>query len=514
MNLSAKSRILIMVCAAVASGVPGMLTRGHVSSAQAQPAAADKLKAAQDAFDAAQVSYLAGKFDEAAQGFQDAYAAKQFPQFLYNVGASFHMKGKKSSDVAAYEKAVEFYKKYLSEDPTAADKARVEKAIGVIGAEIKRIKDAGVPVANGSGSGSGSATPPPAPSAEIQSLGDVKVRGLVVIESEPANATIYLDDKKKGPLNVTPWSGSLEGEHKLIIEKRGYKIVETRLSADPSKLLVIKAVMAEDDYLGWVEIKSNVPGADIFLDDKSVGAIGKTPFSGNFKPGKHTLWIATDGYDEFKQEIDVIAGETAEIKAQLTGAPVGKLDVRGYGIEDASIYVDGKVLCERGPCLKSVKEGPHEISIRRGGYKTYNRRITIAARTETSLKVALSKEPSRSDAVVAYVLAGAFVGGGAYFGLQANKIAKDLKADIAAGTPPVDSGDPRLGWGFSLNNGKFNSVVADSLFAIGGITALTAIYYTFRDKGSPSTALVDVRALALTPVVGPSYAGLNMEVHW
>ncbi|HPH68475.1 MAG TPA: PEGA domain-containing protein, partial [Kofleriaceae bacterium] len=172
------------------------------------------------------------------------------------------------------------------------------------------------------------------------------------------------------------------------------------------------------------------------------------------------------------------------------------------------------ILCERGPCLKSVKEGSHEVSIRRDGYKPYTRRITVGAKTETSIKVGLAKEPSRTDAIVAYVLAGAFAGGGAYFGLRANSIADELKKDIAAGNPPVDSGDPRLGWGFSLNNGKFNSVMADSLFAIGGITAITAIYYTFRDKGAPSTALVDVRALALTPSVGPSYAGLNMEVRW
>src|SRR5205807_709060 len=149
------------------------------------------------------------------------------------VGASFHSKGKKSSDPAAYEKAVEFYKRYLSEEPQATDKAKVEKAIGVLEDEIKRLK-APVPSV---GSGSGSAA---APSQEVQQLGDVKVRGLVVIESEPQNATIYLDDKKNGPFKPTPWSGSLDGEHKIIIEKRGYKVAESTISADPSKLFVLR----------------------------------------------------------------------------------------------------------------------------------------------------------------------------------------------------------------------------------------------------------------------------------
>src|SRR5512140_2557228 len=121
---------------------------------------ADALKKAQTSFDTAQSDYLAGKFDEAAAGFQEAYAARPFPQFLYNVGASFHMKGKKASDVAAYTKAVEFYKRYLAEEPNASDKTKVEKAIGVLEAEIVRLKQASASTGSGSGAGSGSAAAP------------------------------------------------------------------------------------------------------------------------------------------------------------------------------------------------------------------------------------------------------------------------------------------------------------------------------------------------------------------
>src|SRR6201995_4686190 len=88
-------------------------------SAHAQPA--DALRKAQTAFDQAQQDYVACKYDEAAREFEDAYSHRDFPQFLYNVGASYHMKGKKTSDVAAYQKAVDAYRKYLSADPQAAD---------------------------------------------------------------------------------------------------------------------------------------------------------------------------------------------------------------------------------------------------------------------------------------------------------------------------------------------------------------------------------------------------------
>jgi len=488
-----QSRVLFVVWMAISALA--------IRPAHAQPA--DALKKAQSAFDQAQVNYLAGKYDEAAQGFMDAYAARAFPQFLYNVGASFHMKGKKASDPDAYQKAVDAYRKYLTEDPQATDKAKVEKAIGVLEAEIKRLKETPA-----TGATAGSAEPAAAPSQEVQQLGDVKVRGIFVIESDPSNATIYLDDKRKGPFATTPWSGTLEGDHKVIVEKRGYTVIEKAVSADPSKLFVLSASMSQQSFLGWVEISSNVPGADIFIDDKSVGAVGRTPLSQNIKPGKHTFWISTDGYDEYKQEIDVIANEVTPIKATLKGSPVGKLNVTGLGIEDATITVDGQVLCERGPCLKSVQQGEHTVSVTRPGFKSYARRITIQAKTETQLRITLSPTPSRSDAIVAYILAGGFAGGGIFLGLQANKYRDDLKKEIAAGNPPPDSNDPRF------SKGKIFAIAADATFVVAGITALTAVYYTFREKGAPSTGLIDVRALALRPEIGPGYAGLGMGVSW
>jgi TolA-binding protein len=84
---------LLAVCAALALVSPRAFAQSD-----------DTLTKAQASFDQAQQDYMQGKYDEAAQGFQ-AYAARRFPQFLYNVAASFHMKGKQTSDVEAYKKA-------------------------------------------------------------------------------------------------------------------------------------------------------------------------------------------------------------------------------------------------------------------------------------------------------------------------------------------------------------------------------------------------------------------------
>jgi len=459
------------------------------------------LKKAQDAFDQAQVQYIQGNYDAAADGFKAAYEARAFPQFLYNIGAAYHMKGKKVGDAEAYGKAVEYYKRYLTEDPQASDKVKVEKSIKVLEAEIERLKTAPPPA-------EGTPTEQPKPSEEVQKLGDVKVRGLIVIESEPQGASIYLDGKEKGEFGKTPWSGTLEGAHQYLIEKRGHKSTEGEIQADPSRLFVLKAVLAEEDYLGWVEIKSNVPGAEVFVDDKAVGAIGKTPYSGNFKPGKHTFWVSADGYDEFSTEVEVIAGEAHDVNAALKGSPVGYLNLRGAGIEKSEILVDGKVLCERGPCRKPIKEGQHTVTVRRPGYKSYTARVDIQARTEISIRTQLAKKPGRGDAIAAYVVSGVFVGAGVYLGLQAKSLENELQDEIAAGNPPPDPDDPRF------TRGKIYAIAADGAFAVSGIVALTAIYYTFREKGAPSTGQIDVRAIALQPQIGPGYAGLGMEMHW
>ena len=63
--------------------------------------------------------------------------------------------------------------------------------------------------------------------------------------------------------------------------------------------------LSEEHFLGWVEVASNVAGADVFLDRKEIGAIGRTPYTGHVKPGKHTIWLERVGYAPVRKEIEV-----------------------------------------------------------------------------------------------------------------------------------------------------------------------------------------------------------------
>ncbi len=436
------------------------------------------LQKAQALYNDATAALAAKKYDDAADGYKKAYDAMPIVDLLYNIGATYHLKARESSDVAAYELAQQYYGKYLEAAPASADKPDIDKRLEVIIAEIARLKAAPPP----------EGTPPPPPPPEATAV-VVKPRSLVVIETEPQGANIYLDDKTAGVFAQSPWSGALDGQRKVIIEKRGYKSKESTVVPDPNRLVVLQVVLSEEDYLGWVEIKSNVPGASIFADDRSVGAIGVTPFSGNFKPGKHSIWISADGYDDFHQDIEVVAGEAGEVDAQLSGAPVGYLNIRATSTGTTRVSADGARLCDQVPCREPLREGKHKIVLSRGGYKPYRATLDFQARTEVTLRPNLVKKPGRGDAVTAYVFAVLLAGGGTAAYLYADKL---------------QIGDSQFG------NKKYIQYGAYGGWGLGGLIGLTAIYYTFRDKGPPSTATIDMRSLALSPAAGPGYAGLDL----
>ncbi len=329
----------------------------------------------------------------------------------------------------------------------------------------------------------------------------------MVIESNPTGATIYLDSKKNKPFATTPWSGSIEGSHTIHVAIEGYKPLQHKYTANPDQLVVLKSAHSEEDYLGWVKIESNIPEADIYIDDKTVGARHKTPWGGNIEPGKHKIWVTKAGYDEYFVEVDVGRGKTHKIKAKLSGADAGYINIRG-NVQNVTVVLDGEVVCPRGPCREPVSVGTHTVVLKRSGYKSYKRKFHMQSKTEMTINPRLMEKPFRTDALVSYIVAAGFVTGGFLTRKQALSVRDDIQADIDAGMPPPDAGDSRF------TTAKIWSASSDALYGLGAITFLGAIYYTFREKGPPSTAKTDVQAIAVNPQVSPGYAGLGMEVSW
>jgi hypothetical protein len=98
------------------------------------------------------------KYAQALQEFEQAYLAKQDPSFLYNIAQCHRLMGNRVE-------AVRFYKRYLNDAPTAANRPVAEKHIrdleSALGAEELTGAHPAAPPAPGPGTPAGSAPPPP-----------------------------------------------------------------------------------------------------------------------------------------------------------------------------------------------------------------------------------------------------------------------------------------------------------------------------------------------------------------
>jgi tetratricopeptide (TPR) repeat protein len=454
--------------------LPCALALASVVTAVALPRAAHAqdqgLEQARREFERGNVLFEKGDFQGAADAFMAAYQAKSFPAFLYNAAVCYE----KQKDL---KQAVELFKRYLKEEPKASDRADVEKRIKALEDEIQR--QAAPPTTQPDGT----ATPPPA--APV--LPAIKPKGLVVIDSKPQGATIYLDSKKGGALGETPWSGSLEGDHTIIIENKGYKTEKKKISPRSDKFIELYFALSTEQYLGWIEVKSNVPGSDVFIDSKDVGAVGKTPYMGNIQPGKRKIWVVKEGYTEVEQTVNIEAGKAHNVSVKLEEAAVGfvRIAVNETGT-GARVKLDGKEVCAKAPCRFQAPEGNRTISVSRGGKKTMAKNVTIVKRTETTLTVKLAPKPSRGDAFWPFFFSAALAGGG-YYGLTV----------LAEDETDQDKKD-------IYTYGSYGA------FGASGLFFLTGCWYLIRDKGPPSTATVQSRDVSWAPSVGPGFAGVTL----
>jgi len=505
---------------------------------RAEEATPDKaLNDAKEAFETAQTFFVRGEYDTAALKFLEAYNKKPYPAFLFNVAVSYE-KAKQ------LEKAKEYFERYLKDDPNASDAAQVRLRLDVIGKllappppppPIAAPPTPGAPSGTPPAPGAAPATPsapgatptpgasapeagaaapaagtpaaPGAPAAPLPSpvlpvLPDIDTKGLVVIDSKPQGATIYLNDKRSGPFGQTPWHGSLESKPvRLILESKGWKAEERQISPRSDKLIDVYIALSEEHYLGWIEITSNVVGADLFIDRKDIGAIGRTPFTGQLKPGKHTIFLEKFGYQPLQEEIDVPAGTAMQHNLEMQKSQAGWVSITGKTTQGGRLIVDEKFGCAT-PCRVELPPGKHKLLVEKKGFEDYETTVELGQGIESSIEVQMSARPSRGHAISTSVVALVIIGAGAYVGYLSNQNKNSLKSDISSGQL-IDNSDSRFSYG------KYEAIGADVLYGIGAVVAATAIY-GFLEHGPDSTGVAEHRSITLAPLFGPEGTGLAL----
>ncbi len=447
------------------------------------PTADPELQAAKGEFEEAQKLFIREQFDGAAAKFVSAYEKKPYAAFLFNAAVAYERSQR-------WELAIDYFQRYVDKHPDAKDRRDVELRLQGL-QRVLNATQAAPPAEPGQA---------PAAPAEVAMLPALETKGLVIIDSKPQGATIYLDDKKNGPLGSTHWEGSLEPRPvKVIIEAKGFKSETRLINPRPDKIVEVYIALSEEHFLGWVEIASNVAGAEVYMDKKEIGAIGRTPYTGHVKPGKHTIWVEKAGYGSVKQEVEVQPGTATTHMVELSKVAVGWIAVVGKKSRGGKLIVNKQFACNT-PCQHEVAPGQHDVVVEQEGMEDYEATLEVKQATQTIVEVQWSPKPPRGRAWTTGVISALFLGGGIYAGLQAKDREDGLKNDIQDGVL-VDSNDPRV------QEGRLWAIGANVAFGISAITGLMSLY-NFIKSGPPSTGELDEKNVAITPVGLPGGAGL------
>lgn len=472
-----------------------------------------------------QTYYLQGRFGEAAAEFEAAYQAEPFSAFLFNAGVAYE-------NARDSRRAVEFFRLYLERDPSASDRAPVEQRIERLSAAIAAAEAAARPPEpqttegtgegeggtgeSGTGTGTGEGTTdagPDAVDAAITPVGPppdalpADFKSLVSVRTDPDGATVTIsrgsDSVATGP---SPFSATLDqGRYHVRIEHPDFNVTEQDIQVDPGKVYVVIVNLSQGEFLGYVRVVTDVPGASVFIDDHDAGARGQTPWEGPLAVGDHHIWVERPGYEPIETDTSIGIGDEVELRLELGRVSYGRVRVIG-NIRGARVYVDGH---EVGvvPWEGRVEAGSHRVRVTADGMKDFEQALEIQRGQLSPVRVRLRPDVGRGGAWVTATFGVLMIGGGITAGLFSNDFYAQLEADRAAGR--LATSDERLDLAFGL------AVGADVAFGLAVVLGGLSLYYFLVDPLPPSegTAL-EPRDWSFAPMLDPSRGVAGGGMQW
>jgi len=144
------------------------------------------------------------------------------------------------------------------------------------------------------------------------------------VQSSPGGAQVYVDDSlvartsAEGHLKISTLP---PGDHRLRLSLEGYEDYVANFSlAEGKSVTVLARLIAHAPTV--LEIQSTPGHAQVYVDDVFSGETSeqgqlKVP---NLAPGSHRVRLTHEGYREEERQIDLAAGQTAQVSASLVKA--------------------------------------------------------------------------------------------------------------------------------------------------------------------------------------------------
>jgi tetratricopeptide (TPR) repeat protein len=140
----------------------------------------------------------------------------------------------------------------------------------------------------------------------------VVAEGAISVITKPEGAKVYLDSNLIGETSLRQ-DEVLAGQHKIMIKKRGYEVIEGEITVKDKVMTNIEYTLSEST--GVLNIISEPLQADVSFDNEPVG---KSPIKlKNVSGGSHIVKIFKKYYDDFEKETAFNKGEEKGLNITL-----------------------------------------------------------------------------------------------------------------------------------------------------------------------------------------------------
>lgn len=208
----------------------------------------------------------------------------------------------------------------------------------------------------------------------------------LIIRTKPSEAEIYVDNQKVGTGEaVCPVSIGDDHRYKVVCDLYYTQEGTVKFSKREEKTITVEL----EPNFGYVSIKTEPSGADVYIDEQKVG---KTPYlMKKVLFGTHVVELKKIGYEDHAEVLDIQRGEVNKQleNVTLTAKPVinGTLSITSTP-DGADITLDGEYM-GRTPQTFDVLVGEYKITLTKKGYTPDSKTVVVNENLTTEVNIYL-----------------------------------------------------------------------------------------------------------------------------
>ena len=463
----------------------------------------ESLELARASMERGQQQFLSSSFEDAAASFLEAYGYQAYDAFLYNAAIALERagfaveEGAFDARISMLTDAVATFERYIAHVPEPVDADEVRARLEGLRAQIASLQSAQTLTPPCEGEGCEAVpdvecTGEDCPETETTSPEvlpitppqPAEMRSMITVRTEPLGARVSLfSDGAEAAVasGASPFAQSLdEGRYRLRIEHPDYEAAETDVRISAGTVYVVIMNLSQGEFLGYLRVQSDPPGARVFVNDRSEGSPGVTPYSGALPIGSHRIWVERPGYETVESTVELGIGEHVDHQVSLERVGYGRIRVTA-NLPDAEVFVDDRRV-GRVPWQGDVDVGAREVRVESDGQKDWVSDVLVQPGQLTPVRVRLREGVPRGGAW-AWLITGVVVAGaGGYLAYEADAMRSDLELQRASGVLAND--DPRIG------RSRWYSIGANGGFGLGGLFGAMSLYSFLRDPLPDSEGFV------------------------